>query len=60
MMTRTATIPADDPDLLRNRPIPQRALVISCRSAGQPAAGLVVLFSHRLPWWGARRTQTLG
>ena len=34
-----STIPADDPDLLRNRPIPQQALVVAGGGVGQPGLG---------------------
>ena len=38
-----SSIPLDDPDLLRNRPIPQRALVISAGILANLALALVVL-----------------
>ena len=38
-----SSIPIDDPDLLRNRPIPQRALVISAGILANLALALVVL-----------------
>lgn len=39
-------IPADDPDLLRNRPIPQRALVISAGVLANLLLAWVVLVGH--------------
>jgi membrane-associated protease RseP (regulator of RpoE activity) len=41
-----STIPADDPDLLRNRPIPQRALVIAAGVLANLLLALVVLFGQ--------------
>ena len=41
-----STIPADDPDLLRNRPIPQQALVVAAGVLANLALALVVLFAQ--------------
>ena len=41
-----STIPADDPDLLRNRPIPQQALVMAAGVLANLALALVVLFAQ--------------
>ena len=41
-----STIPADDPDLLKNRPIPQRALVIAAGVLANLLLALVVLFGQ--------------
>ena len=41
-----STIPADDPDLLRNRPIPQRALVIAAGVLANLLLALVVMFGQ--------------
>ena len=41
-----STIPVDDPDLLRNRPIPQRALVIAAGVLANLLLALVVLFGQ--------------
>mgnify|MGYP001277634657 FL=1 len=40
------SIPADDPDLMRNRPIPQRALVISAGVLANLLLALLVLFGQ--------------
>ena len=39
-------IPADDPDLMRNRPIPQRALVVAAGVMANLLLALVVLFGQ--------------
>ena len=41
-----STIPLDDPDLLRNRPIPQRALVIAAGILANLALALVILLGQ--------------
>ncbi|QNJ02339.1 RIP metalloprotease RseP [Synechococcus sp. PROS-U-1] len=41
-----STIPADDPDLLRNRPIPQQALVVAAGVMANLALALVVLLGQ--------------
>ena len=41
-----STIPPDDPDLLRNRPIPEQALVVAAGVLANLALALVVLFGQ--------------
>ena len=41
-----STIPADDPDLLRNRPLPQQAVVIAAGVAANLLLAFVVLFGQ--------------